>query len=183
VRQAGPVVNHVKESSSCAQPTVQVPVTSELLLPFTVISATPRSWYWNPGGTLNEKVQPAWPQVYSAEPADCQGELAEPASGTHPLGLSHWAVKRTCMSPVEPSPATWARTPSCEGLQMLTFAQEEVSCSDPAVPGTTKAAAAATLSASARLGRARHDRFQANGISFRGTRCVLVLGAPRLNAA
>ena len=49
-------------------------------------SATARSWYWCPGGTLRLKVQPAWLQVYSAEPADCQGEVAAPPSGTQPFG-------------------------------------------------------------------------------------------------
>ena len=66
------------------------------------------------------KVQPAWPQVYSAEPADCHGEVAAPPSGAQPSGESHCAVKRTERSDLEPSPASCARAPSCVALQ--TFA-------------------------------------------------------------
>ena len=77
-------------------------------------------------------VQPACAQVNSAEPASCHGELAWPASGTQPSGLSHWAVKRTRIVSFEPSPASWARAPSCWELQMFTFAHEVVSCSAPA---------------------------------------------------
>ena len=49
------------------------------------------------GGTFSAKVQPACCQVNSAEPASCHGEVDCPASGTQPSGLSHWAVKRTCI--------------------------------------------------------------------------------------
>ena len=36
----------------------------------------------------------------------CHGEVDSPGRGTHPSGLSHWAVKRTCISSAEPSPAS-----------------------------------------------------------------------------
>src|SRR5918997_2359394 len=84
--------------SSRQPPTVQVPVvcvSERLVSPLQRSSATARSWYWWPGGTLMLNVQPACDQVYSAEPADCQGDVAAPPSGAHPEGDSHWAVKRT----------------------------------------------------------------------------------------
>jgi hypothetical protein len=65
--------------------------------------------------------------VYSPEPADCQGEVAAPFNGFQPDWLSHWAVKRTLMSPVVPSPANCARAPSCPPPQALTFAHDEAS--------------------------------------------------------
>ena len=77
------------------------------------------------------KVQPAWPQVYSADPADSDGEVAAPSSATQPFGLSHSAVKLTDICALDPSPASWARAPSCVGEQMFTCAQEEESCSPP----------------------------------------------------
>src|SRR5215207_7126597 len=101
------------------------------------------------------KVQPAWAHVNSAEPATCQGELASPASGTQPSGLSHWAVKRTCMMSFEPSPASCARAPSCPELQMFTFAHDEVSCSVPA------AWAAAAMTARSAAHSATHLDFRA----------------------
>src|SRR5215212_1075531 len=75
------------------------------------------------------KVQPAWPQVYSAEPADCQGETAAPCSGTQPSGESHCAVKRTARSDLLPSPASCARAPSWVALQTFVWTQDELSCS------------------------------------------------------
>ena len=63
----------------------------------------------------------------SAEPASCHGEVASPESGTQPSGLSHCAVKRTAIRVVEPSPASCARAPSWVGLQMFTFAHDDVS--------------------------------------------------------
>src|SRR5918995_1171464 len=93
-------------------------------------------------------VQPAWAQVNSAEPASCQGELAWPASGTQPWGLSHSALKRTFIVFVEPSPASWARTPSCVALQMFTFAHEGASSSVSAArAGTAVMARSAAPSA------------------------------------
>ena len=80
-----------------------------------------------PGGTFSAKVQPACCQVNSAEPASCHGEVALPDSGTQPSGLSHWAVKRTAIRSLEPSPASCARAPSWVGLQMFSFAHVDVS--------------------------------------------------------
>src|SRR5918998_6877056 len=85
-------------------------------------------------------VQPAWPHVNSAEPASCHGDVAAPLSGTHPLGLSHWAVKRTDIADFEPSPASWARAPSWVGEQTLTCAHDWATCA-LAVPAPTPAKA------------------------------------------
>src|SRR5215208_8397672 len=74
-------------------------------------------------------VQPAWLQVYSAVPADCQGEVAAPPSGTQPFGDSHCAVKRTERSELVPSPASCARAPSWVALQTFAWAHDELSCS------------------------------------------------------
>ena len=63
-------------------------VSVRLVSPLQRSSATARSWYWLPGGTVMLKVQPAWLQVYSAEPAGCQGEVAAPLSGTQPSGTA-----------------------------------------------------------------------------------------------
>ena len=94
------------------------------------------------------KVQPAWAHVNSAEPASSQGDAAWPASGTQPSGLSHSALKRTRIVSFEPSPASCARTPSCEALQMFTFAQEGVSSSSSAASaGTAVTARSAAPSA------------------------------------
>ena len=70
-------------------------------------------------------VQPACPQVYSAEPADCDGDVDAPPSATQPFGLSHCAVNRTDIWEVEPSPASCALAPSCVELQTLSRAHDE----------------------------------------------------------
>src|SRR5687767_11776285 len=115
-------------------------------------------------------VQPAWAQVNSAEPASCQGDEASPASGTQPSGLSHWAVKRTLIVSLEPSPASCARAPSCPALQMFTFAHEDVSCSVPgcSVPGCSMVACSVPAARAGTAVTARSAALSATNLDLRG---------------
>src|SRR5215213_3762356 len=102
-------------------------------------------------------VQPAWLHVNSAEPADCQGDVAAPPSGTQPFGESHCAVKRADTSDFEPSPASCARAPSWVALQTFACAHEELSCSPVWACATPVPSSTAQMAVSMRVLRAIRD--------------------------